>query len=342
MRCASNSIIPSAVMPALAAATSSNPGSSMCRRVSGKEFTSRASATPHTRENIARVSGRPGSASSTSAPASTRNCAACSTAAMLSQSTGASKPGRRSTATRSPATPSSMPSRQSRGSSGRQNGSRRSKRASAFSISALSRTPRVIGPITATCAKAPSGHCGTRPKLGFRPTTPHQAAGMRTEPPASVPICSGPNPAAAAAPAPEEEPPGVWWTFHGLRVMPCSGQSPGDFQPNSVVVVLPMITAPSAFSPVTLGASSAAGPGSVSRLPRRVGRPATSTRSFTVTGTPSRLPIGRPTRQRASLSPAAASAPGFITAKALIAGLSRATRSVTACSTSTGDRARRA
>src|SRR5271165_2887806 len=107
---------------------------------------------------------------------------------------------------------------------------------------------------------------------------------MRIEPPASVPICSGPKPAAPAAPAPEEDPPVVTSGFHGLRVMPCSGQSPGDFQPNSVVVVLPMITAPAALRPTTLGASSAAGVGSVARLPRRVGKPARYTRSFTVHG----------------------------------------------------------
>jgi hypothetical protein len=45
-------------------------------------------------------------------------------------------------------------------------------RARAFSISAASRTERAIGPATATEAKAPSGHCGTRPKEGFTPTTP--------------------------------------------------------------------------------------------------------------------------------------------------------------------------
>ena len=71
---------------------------------------------------------------------------------------------------------------------------------------------------------------------------------MRIEPPASVPTCSGPKQAAPAAPAPEEEPPGVRRGSQGLRVMPCSGQSPGVFQPNSVVVVLPRMTAPAAFS----------------------------------------------------------------------------------------------
>src|SRR3954447_5455923 len=137
---------------------------------------------------------------------------------------------------------------------------------------------------------------------------------MRTDPPASVPICSGPNPAAPADPARDEDPPGVCAGFQGLRVMPCSGQSPGDFQPYSVVVVLPITTAPAAFRLITIGASSGTGLGDVVRLPRRVGKPARSTRSLTVTGTPSNGPIGRPERQRDSLSPAARSASGFITA----------------------------
>ena len=159
---------------------------------------------------------------------------------------------------------------------------------------------------------------------------------MRTEPPASVPICNGPKHAAPAAPAPEDEPPVVYSGFHGLRVMPCSGQSPGVFQPYSVVVVLPTITAPAFFSAVTAGASSTTGSGLVRRLPRRVGKPARSSKSFTVHGTPSSNPIGRPARQRAALSPAAASARGFSTAKALRRGFNRAMRSVTACSASTG------
>src|ERR1700733_4648400 len=162
----------------------------------------------------------------------------------------------------------------------------------AENISAASRTVRVIGPAQDTPGNTLAGHSGTRPKVGFSPTTPDHAAGMRIEPPASVPICSGPNPAAAAAAAPDDEPPGVCWVFHGLRVMPCSGQSPGDFQPNSVVVVLPTITAPSAFNPTTAGASSDTGAGSEVRLPRRVGKPARSSKSFTVQGTPSSRPSG--------------------------------------------------
>src|SRR5579859_5662059 len=212
----------------------------------------------------------------------------------------------------------------------------------AANIIAASRTVRVIGPSTETPGKALAGHIGTRPSVGFRPTRPLHAAGMRIEPPASVPICNGPKPAAPAAPAPEDEPPVVCAGFQALRVMPFSGQSPGDFQPYSVVVVLPTMTAPAAFRPTTAGASSATGLGSEVRLPRRVGNPATSTRSFTVHGTPSSGPSGRPMRQRISLSPAASSARGFSTATAFSVGLNLAMHSVTAYSTSTGLSSRRA
>ena len=55
---------------------------------------------------------------------------------------------------------------------------------------------------------------------GLHATSPQYAAGMRMEPPASVPTCNGPKHAAPAAPAPEEEPPGVRARFHGLRGVP--------------------------------------------------------------------------------------------------------------------------
>jgi hypothetical protein len=49
---------------------------------------------------------------------------------------------------------------------------------------------------------------GTRRAVGLKPTTPFSAAGMRQEPPVSVPSPPKPMPSAAATPAPEEEPPG--------------------------------------------------------------------------------------------------------------------------------------
>src|SRR6185295_14515729 len=48
----------------------------------------------------------------------------------------------------------------------------------------------------------------TSPSVGFRPTTPQAAAGMRIDPPVSVPIVARPMPAARLAPDPPLEPPG--------------------------------------------------------------------------------------------------------------------------------------
>ena len=116
--------------------------------------------------------------------------------------------------------------------------------------------------------------------------------------------------------------PCVYAGFHGLRVMPCSGQSPGDFQPNSVVVVLPRITAPAAFSPTTIGASSGD-----RRRDRWCGcRGAWESRRDRPGPSPctARRPAGRAAGRPASapsLSPAASSARGFSTAKAFSAGV---------------------
>ena len=101
-----------------------------------------------------------------------------------------------------------------------------------------------------------SGQAGTRPKLGFRPKMPVKPAGMRIEPPPSVPTCRAPMPSAQATAAPPLEPPGVLAMSHGLRVMPVSALSVTAFQPNSGVVVLPISTAPCSRSRAVAGASS--------------------------------------------------------------------------------------
>ena len=48
---------------------------------------------------------------------------------------------------------------------------------------------------------------GTTPRVAFMPTTPVQLAGMRTEPPWSVPRAMSTSPAATSAALPEDEPP---------------------------------------------------------------------------------------------------------------------------------------
>src|SRR5438309_1566286 len=102
---------------------------------------------------------------------------------------------------------------------------------------------------------------------------PHQPAGSRSEPPMSVPRCSGPYPAAAAAPAPALEPPGVLLRSQGLRASLWKLESPEDNMPKSGMVVLARITPPCSRTRAAGGASAVAGTSSVAAVPRGVGSP---------------------------------------------------------------------
>ena len=81
---------------------------------------------------------------------------------------------------------------------------------------------------------------------------------MRIEPPPSLPVHAGNIPDATAAAEPPDDPPGVASGFHGLRVMPCSGELVKLGMPNSGAVVSPTITAPAARSRATSVQSTAA------------------------------------------------------------------------------------
>ena len=59
------------------------------------------------------------------------------------------------------------------------------------------------------------GDSGIRPCVGFSPMVPVNAAGMRIEPPASLPIDTRTMPAATAAAQPPLLPPGVSVGFRG-------------------------------------------------------------------------------------------------------------------------------
>src|SRR5262249_3595206 len=156
---------------------------------------------------------------------------------------------------------------------------------------------------------------------GLWPSTPQKCPGRRTEPAPSVPRWIGPQPAAASAAAPDDEPPDVIAGFHGLRVAPLSGLSLTAVQPCSVRVVLPMTTARAARSRATRGASATAGSAGVKRDPRRVGDPLTAWMSLIVTGTPWSGPSRSPRMTAASAARAADSAPsGSSRTKALIVG----------------------
>ena len=87
-------------------------------------------------------------------------------------------------------------------------GTRRSAPAITDSCSATSPTVRPIGPCTDSCDQPiGAGQVGTRPGVGRSPTTLQKPAGLRSEPPMSLPSATGTNPAASAAAAPPDEPP---------------------------------------------------------------------------------------------------------------------------------------
>ncbi len=89
-----------------------------------------------------------------------------------------------------------------------------------------------------------SGAAEMRPRAGLSPTSPQQAAGIRIEPPPSLPCATGTIPAATAAAEPPEEPPGVRSRSQGLRVGPKMRASVVGRIPYSGSVVEPTITNP--------------------------------------------------------------------------------------------------
>src|ERR671923_2267144 len=80
-----------------------------------------------------------------------------------------------------------------------------------------------------------------RPYVGFKPTTPQKEAGLRTEPPVSLPVAQVTRCAASATPEPELDPPGTISVFHGLRAVPNTSMLP---EANSWVLSLPRQMAP--------------------------------------------------------------------------------------------------
>src|SRR5882672_4915729 len=82
--------------------------------------------------------------------------------------------------------------------------------ASTWKIAAQQATVGASGPTESRVVdsgNAPSR--GTRAEVGLKPETPHRAAGMRTEPPVSVPSANAAIPSETETAAPEEDPPGI-------------------------------------------------------------------------------------------------------------------------------------
>src|SRR5260370_37212461 len=129
---------------------------------------------------------------------------------------------------------------------GRPCGSRSFEAASSDNANATSSTRRAKKPTwSSEGLKGCTPVRGIAPKLGLRPTTPLNAAGLITEPSVCEPNASGTIPAATAAAEPDDEPPGVWLGFQGLT------DGPGCLQANSVDTGVPKIGAPQIRSPPT-------------------------------------------------------------------------------------------
>ena len=91
-----------------------------------------------------------------------------------------------------------------------------------------------------------SGASVVRCRLGLSPTRPQADAGMRIEPPMSLPCATGTRPAATAAAEPPLEPPVLRSRFQGFRAGPCaSGSVVGD-EVSSGTLVRPSTTNPAA------------------------------------------------------------------------------------------------
>jgi len=99
------------------------------------------------------------------------------------------------------------------------------------------------------------GQVGTRPGEVRSPVTPQKEAGMRSDPPRSVPWARAIIPVASPAAPPPVEPPAESAGSHGFRVRPKTSLKVFPPAANSGVFVLPRIRAPAAFSRSTTRAS---------------------------------------------------------------------------------------
>src|SRR6185436_9224517 len=159
--------------------------------------------------------------------------------------------------------------------------------------SATSATVRAMGPLVESGDHDPS-LSGTRPGDGRNPTTFVNAAGLRSEPPVSLPSAIGTMPHRKAAAAPPLLPPTVFFVLYGFSVAPNTGLNVFEPAPNSGVLVLPSVIAPAARMRVTIRSSAV---GTLSRYigePNVVRMPAVFTRSLCATGSPCSAPSVSP------------------------------------------------
>src|SRR5690554_1890121 len=97
-----------------------------------------------------------------------------------------------------------------------------------------------------------------RPTVGRRPATPQKAAGMRIEPPVSLPIDTTHMSVATDAPEPPLEPPGTRVVFQGFLQGPKCLLCVVGPNTHSCRFDLPMMIAPCCLSRLVMKASSEA------------------------------------------------------------------------------------
>ncbi len=198
------------------AALSRSPRSTFQRTVSfiasARSWKSAPSSSANSRaRSVWKASSAParsGSASTTTAPRPVNTPRHVSTTARTSGSNGSPNPGHQ--ATRRPARSPARGGPYVAPGSGSDHPTRGSGPAWTLSSKATSSTVRPIGPCTPS--DGPSrpgtpGRLGTRPIEGRSPTTPQNDAGLRNEPPRSLPSARATIPQARAAAAPPLLPP---------------------------------------------------------------------------------------------------------------------------------------
>ena len=135
------------------------------------------------------------------------------------------------------------------------------------------------------------------------------------EPSVSVPMASGAYPAASAAPDPDDDPPALRSSAHGLPVRPRTPDQPlvecdERRLAHSERLVEPRTTRPASRIRATSGASRSTVRPCSARDPAVAGSPTASTLSFTRTGTPCSgertVPEARSASRRSACSSASA------------------------------------
>src|SRR5712691_5635918 len=151
---------------------------------------------------------------------------------------------------------------------------------------APSATERLRGADVESPSNAVNGAWDTRPRDGLSPKRPQHDAGIRIDPPPSLPCATGTRPAASAAAAPPLDPPGVSSGFHGFRVAPLSSDSVKAVVPNSGVLVFPRITNPACRRRRTTAVSRSGTYSANAREEYVVRMPAVAVRPLMAIGTP--------------------------------------------------------